>query len=78
MKRRSGPLPRRAAIAIAIAATLTLPLTVPVVADAQLGDKTLRKGDSGSEVKALQRGLNKAGYKTDTDGEFGALSLIHI
>jgi len=76
MKRRSGPLPRRAAIAIA--ATLTLPLTVPVVADAQLGDKTLRKGDSGSEVKALQRGLNKAGYKTDTDGEFGAHTVKRV
>ncbi len=52
-------------------ALLALPLSVPVAADAQMGDKTLRKGDSGADVKALQRELRSAGYRTAVDGQFG-------
>jgi peptidoglycan hydrolase-like protein with peptidoglycan-binding domain len=33
---------------------------------------TLRRGDSGAEVKALQRGLNKLGSILLVDGDFGA------
>jgi peptidoglycan hydrolase-like protein with peptidoglycan-binding domain len=76
MTRRPGHLPRRAALAFAVAATL--PLAAPVVADAQLGDETLTKGDSGSDVKALQRNLNEAGYRTDVDGEFGADTVRRV
>lgn len=60
--------PRRVLLASAL---LTLPLSAPAVADAQLGDKTLRKGDSGADVKELQRELRAAGYRTAVDGEFG-------
>jgi peptidoglycan hydrolase-like protein with peptidoglycan-binding domain len=37
-----------------------------------LGDRTLKQGDSGSDVKTLQRLLTKTGLKTDADGEFGS------
>jgi peptidoglycan hydrolase-like protein with peptidoglycan-binding domain len=60
--------PRRALLAGAL---LALPLSAPVVADAQMGDKTLRKGDSGADVKELQRELRTAGYRTAVDGEYG-------
>ena len=36
--------------------------------------KTLRKGDTGSEVKHLQDALNIAGSKLDIDGDFGKLT----
>jgi peptidoglycan hydrolase-like protein with peptidoglycan-binding domain len=38
----------------------------------RFGDRTLRQGDSGSDVKSLQRYLTQAGLETDADGEFGA------
>lgn len=34
--------------------------------------RTLRVGTSGSDVRALQRYLDEAGYETTADGEFGA------
>jgi peptidoglycan hydrolase-like protein with peptidoglycan-binding domain len=73
--RRSG-LPRRIAITLALGAAL--PLSAPVLAHAQLGDETLQKGDSGADVKQLQRELNAAGYKTDVDGEFGADTVKRV
>ena len=36
-----------------------------------LGDRTLKQGSTGSDVKTLQRLLTKAGLKTLADGEFG-------
>ncbi|MEA2150836.1 MAG: hypothetical protein QOD69_2666 [Solirubrobacteraceae bacterium] len=36
------------------------------------GDRTLKQGDSGADVKTLQRLLTKAGLKTDADGDFGS------
>ena len=60
--------PRRALLAGAL---LALPLSAPAIADAQLGDQTLSKGDSGADVKELQRELRTAGYRTSVDGEFG-------
>ncbi len=60
--------PRRALLAGAL---LALPLSAPAIADAQLGDQTLSKGDSGADVKELQRELRAAGYRTSVDGEFG-------
>jgi cell wall-associated NlpC family hydrolase len=37
----------------------------------KLGDRTLKQGDTGRDVKALQRLLTKAGLETDVDGDFG-------
>ena len=44
------------------------------VADAMAAgyaSRTLAVGDSGSDVRALQRYLDRTGYETDVDGEFG-------
>jgi peptidoglycan hydrolase-like protein with peptidoglycan-binding domain len=38
---------------------------------ASYGSRTLRLGTSGSDVRALQRYLDKAGYETSADGAFG-------
>jgi peptidoglycan hydrolase-like protein with peptidoglycan-binding domain len=38
----------------------------------KLGSATLRSGDTGARVKALQTLLTAAGFKTSTDGTFGA------
>jgi peptidoglycan hydrolase-like protein with peptidoglycan-binding domain len=37
----------------------------------QVGTRTLRKGDRGARVKALQALLSSAGFKTASDGRFG-------
>jgi peptidoglycan hydrolase-like protein with peptidoglycan-binding domain len=76
MDRRRSGLSRRIAITLALGAVL--PLSAPVLAHAQLGDETLHKGDSGADVKQLQRELNTAGYKTDVDGEFGADTVKRV
>jgi peptidoglycan hydrolase-like protein with peptidoglycan-binding domain len=57
-------------------------LFVPAIAQAQasgvsgaaarLGDGTLKRGDRGSRVKALQQLLTRAGFRTSTDGTFGS------
>jgi peptidoglycan hydrolase-like protein with peptidoglycan-binding domain len=38
---------------------------------AHLGDRTLRAGASGADVKELQQALGKAGFRVKTDGQFG-------
>jgi peptidoglycan hydrolase-like protein with peptidoglycan-binding domain len=38
----------------------------------KVGSKTLRTGDRGARVKALQTLLTQAGFKTSTDGEYGS------
>ncbi len=37
-----------------------------------LGERTLKKGSTGADVKTLQRLLTKAGLKTTADGQFGS------
>ncbi len=56
-----------AIIVIALAAILTT--TVP--AHAKFGDQTLAKGDTGRDVRVLQRWLGYLGYETTVDGHFG-------
>ena len=43
-----------------------------------LGDRTLKQGDSGSDVRTLQRLLTKAGLKTAADGEFGDGTMENV
>lgn len=38
---------------------------------AHLGERALRAGDTGPDVKELQEALSKAGFKVETDGAFG-------
>ena len=52
-------------------------LVVPVPALAKkrafdLGERTLRQGDHGRDVRLLQRYLTRAGMSTDIDGVFGS------
>jgi peptidoglycan hydrolase-like protein with peptidoglycan-binding domain len=42
---------------------------------AHLGDRTLRAGASGADVKELQQALSQAGFKVKTDGKFGTGTL---
>ena len=42
---------------------------------AHLGDRTLRVGASGADVKELQQALGQAGFKVKTDGKFGTGTL---
>jgi peptidoglycan hydrolase-like protein with peptidoglycan-binding domain len=42
---------------------------------AHLGDRTLRAGSSGADVKELQQALGAAGFKVKTDGKFGTGTL---
>ena len=37
-----------------------------------LGERTLRQGHTGKDVRSLQRYLNRAGVDTDVDGVFGS------
>lgn len=61
--RRLGP----ACAALACAALVT----VDTAEAARLGKRTLREGMSGSDVRALQRELTRAGFATSVDGRFG-------
>jgi peptidoglycan hydrolase-like protein with peptidoglycan-binding domain len=42
---------------------------------AHLGDRTLRAGASGADVKELQQALGQAGFKVKTDAKFGTGTL---
>jgi len=59
--------------AVALLSAGTAATVAPVASAAtSLGDRVLRTGSSGSDVKELQRDLNKIGFKLTADGEFGS------
>jgi peptidoglycan hydrolase-like protein with peptidoglycan-binding domain len=61
----------RSLAAAAVLATATVTVVAVPAAQAALGDRTLRVGSTGADVKDLQRQLTKVGLKTTADGEFG-------
>jgi cell wall-associated NlpC family hydrolase len=54
---------------VAVAALALIPAAD--AAAASYGSRTLREGSTGSDVKRLQRYLDRAGYETSADGMFG-------
>jgi peptidoglycan hydrolase-like protein with peptidoglycan-binding domain len=66
----------RVLLCTALCSVTALPVVVaPASAEAatrKLGDRTLRMGDSGTDVKQLQELLTSAGVKVKADGNFGA------
>jgi cell wall-associated NlpC family hydrolase len=61
---------RRRALPVLGTVVLGLTLSADALA-AGYASRTLRLGTSGSDVRALQRYLDTAGFDTSTDGEFG-------
>jgi peptidoglycan hydrolase-like protein with peptidoglycan-binding domain len=67
----------RKAASTADPATVTDPVLAPVKQDggsAHLGERTLRQGMKGHDVRVLQSYLTIAGYPTTVDGQFGPLT----
>ena len=60
----------RRTLPVLVAAALSLTVTAEAVG-AGYATRTLRQGSSGSDVRALQRYLDTAGYDTSADGQFG-------
>jgi peptidoglycan hydrolase-like protein with peptidoglycan-binding domain len=52
--------------------------STPSGAAARLGARTLRSGDRGARVKVLQTLLSRAGFKTGTDGRYGASTATTV
>jgi peptidoglycan hydrolase-like protein with peptidoglycan-binding domain len=61
----------RRTLLVAAATALSLVVTANAVA-AGYATRTLKVGSSGSDVRALQRYLDRAGYDTGVDGQFGS------
>src|SRR4051812_29962924 len=53
-------------------------LAVAASAQAQLGDRTLKIGSKGRDVRAAQKALTAVGLKTTADGVYGSGTALHV
>ena len=68
----SSSKPKQAATTTQITSTPTTPATTPVVSSVPAPTTTLKPGDTGAQVKVLQRALASLGYTIGTvDGDYG-------
>ena len=67
----------RRTLPLVAATALSLTITAGAQA-AEYGSRTLNVGSSGSDVRALQRYLDSAGFDTDVDGEFGPGTRVSV
>ena len=64
-------MPRRTTLVAGLAAvSFTLP-TVAIAEGYSFGERALKRGHSGSDVRTLQRYLTRVGVHTTADGQFG-------
>jgi len=70
----------RAALSRAVPLVAVLVAVVPIAhaRAAELGERTLQRGDRGDDVEALQELLTKLDLDTDADGVFGAGTVTHV
>jgi murein DD-endopeptidase MepM/ murein hydrolase activator NlpD len=70
----------RAALSRAVPLVAAVVAAVPVVpaSAAELGERTLQRGDRGDDVRALQDLLTALDLPTDADGAFGAATVVHV
>jgi cell wall-associated NlpC family hydrolase len=71
-------VPRRTTLVAGLAAvSLTLP-TVAIAEGYSFGERTLKRGHSGSDVRTLQRYLTRVGVFTTADGQFGPRTAASV
>ena len=71
-------MPRRFALVIALALGGAALPVAPAAAATHLGDRTLRSGMRGHDVRVLQRFLTRAGVRTTVDGIFGSGTAARV
>jgi hypothetical protein len=65
-------VPRCRSLVVGLAAFgVALPFAAPAEAKRTFGDRTLRQGTRGHDVRVLQDFLTRVGVETDVDGQFG-------
>ena len=65
----------RTASVVAVATAALVPAAAPA---ADLGERTLERGDSGDDVRDLQEALTRIGVPVEADGSFGASTVASV